>query len=88
MKLEASVPEIPRPLSYAIQVKCMMAVDAESYEILFCVLTLSASRLDMMNLQVGLTPAILTTPAIPLQDSPAQPSVPLRCQAEAGLFLG
>jgi hypothetical protein len=44
--------------------------------------------LDMMNLQVGPTPAILTTPAIPLQDSPAQPSVPLRCQAEAGLFLG
>jgi hypothetical protein len=65
-----------------------MAADAESYEILFFVVTLPAARLDMMNLQVGLTPTILATPAITPQDSPAQSLVRLRRQPETRSLLG
>jgi hypothetical protein len=65
-----------------------MATGTESDEILFFVITLPASRLDMVNLQVRLAAAILTTPAVTLQDLPAQPSVSLRWQAETRLFLG
>ena len=64
-----------------------MAVDTEGDEILFLIMSLPATLLDMMNLQVGLTPAILTTPAVPFQDSPAQSSVRLRRQPETRSLL-
>jgi hypothetical protein len=65
-----------------------MAVGAESYEILFFVVALPATRLEMMNFQIGPTPAILTTPAIPLQDFPAQSLVPFPLQPDTRSLPG
>lgn len=43
-----------------------MAVRAQSDQVLFCVVSLSAPRVDMVDLKIFRSPAGLTTPAVPL----------------------
>jgi hypothetical protein len=45
-----------------------MAIRAESNQILFAVVTQMAPRLNVMDLQVGSTPATLASPTITPQD--------------------
>ena len=60
-----------------------MALDAMSDEILGRVITQSASRFNVMDLQTLPLPAPLATPAIPLQDFAAELAISFRIEPQA-----
>jgi hypothetical protein len=49
-----------------------VAIDAECDEIFFDVLSQRTSKLKVMNLKIPSGAAVLTTPSIPIEDSPMQ----------------
>ena len=64
----------------------LVALDAKSYEILSRVITQTAPRLDVMDLKILHPPARLTTPAISLQDFPAELAKSFRVKPQPGTF--
>jgi hypothetical protein len=60
----------------------MMAPCAEGNQILGCIITQSAPRLNVMDLKILHSPARLTTPAIPLQDFTAKLAIRFRIKPQ------
>ena len=67
-----------------MSVSVLVALDAKSYEILSRVITQSAPRLNVMDLKILHAPARLATPAISLQDFPAELAISFRIKPQAG----
>ena len=55
--------------------KSVMALGTQGYEILFGIIAQHAARLDMMNLKILLSPAVLATPSVARKDSSVQPLI-------------
>ena len=62
-----------------------MAGTAKSDEIFFHIASQSASRLDMMDLEIFRTSASLASPAIALEHLLAKPPIGIPVQAKSGL---
>ncbi len=62
----------------------LVTTGAEGDEVLFGIVAQSPPRLDVVDLEVGTTPAGLAAPAIPLQYLLAKSMVGLGVQAEPG----
>jgi hypothetical protein len=60
----------------------LMAPRTKSYHILGRVITQTASRLDVMNLKALDAPARLATPAVSLQDFPAELAIGFRIKPQ------
>ena len=65
-----------------MSVRVLVALDAKSYEILSRVITQAASRLNVMDLKIFHTPARLTTPAVTVQDFPAELAISFRVKPQ------
>ena len=61
-----------------------MTAGAEGDEVLLGIISESASWVDVVDLEVGTTPAVLAAPAIPLQHLLAQLTIGLWVEAEPG----
>jgi hypothetical protein len=60
---------MPLPMNF------LVALCTQSHQILFCIITQAAARLNVMNLKILHAAARLTTPAISLQNFTAEPAV-------------
>jgi hypothetical protein len=63
-----------------------VALRAEAGEILFRIFALAAPTLNVMDLKPGIRPAVLTSPAVSLQDVPAQSAVGIGTQPNPAGF--
>jgi len=66
------------------EMECLMTAAAEGDEVLFGVVSESASWLNVVNLKVGRPAAVLAAPAIALQHLLAKSTVGLRVEAKRG----
>ncbi len=66
------------------EMECLMTAAAEGDEVLFGVVSESASWVDVVDLEVGRTAAVLAAPAIALQHLLAKSTVGLRVEAKPG----
>src|ERR1035437_921939 len=70
----------------AISVSVLVALGAKSYEIIGRIITLLASRLDVMDLKTFHPSARLATPAVSLQDMQAELAISVGIKLQAWSF--
>ena len=63
-----------------------MARNAENDQIFLCIVAEATPRLKVMDLEIFRSPADLATPAVPLQDLPAELTISLRLKLQAWPF--
>ena len=66
-----------------MSVSVLVALDTESYEILSRIIAQAAPRLNVMDLKIFHAPARLATPAVSLQDFPAELAIGCRVKPQA-----
>ncbi len=66
-----------------MSVGVLVALDAKGYEILSRIIAQSAPRLNVMDLKIFHSPTPLASPAISLQDFPAELSIGVRSKPQA-----
>ena len=69
-----------------MSVNVLVALDANSYEILSRIIAQAAPGLDVMDLKILHLPARLTTPAISLQNFPAELAIGFRIKPQSWSF--
>ncbi len=67
-----------------MQANILVAIHAQGEQILLGIVAQTAAWVEVMNLELGRTAAVLEAPAVPLQHLLAKSTVGVRIEAESG----